>query len=169
VSGTLQVGAINQDTAVDSFSCVTHKIPSNVSVNLTGDNELIAVSGCIATSHNLVTNIVTGSEISFTIPVDGTYELSYNINADVSVDSTFTTIGFILNGNQTGDLWTHSSTTGRRMTATAMTNAYQNFSLIRGLDAGDVVKPRIAVTGAGNAGLDMRNYSFSLKRLKMNI
>jgi hypothetical protein len=169
VSGSLQVGTVNQDSTVDSFSCVSFKVPTNVSVNLTGDKELVAVSGCIATSHNMVTNVIVGSEISFTIPVDGMYELSYNINADVSVDSTFTSIGFILNGSQTGSLWVESSTVGRRMTATAMTNAYQNFSLIRALDAGDVVKPRIAVTGAGNAGLDMRNYSFSLKKLRQNI
>jgi hypothetical protein len=166
ITGDLQVGTVNQDSKKDAFSCVSHKIPSNVSVNLTNDNELVAVSGCIATSHNMVTNIVTGTEISFIIPFDGMYELSYSINADVTTDSTFTTVGFIANGLQSGDLWTQSSTYGRRMTSTAMETGYQNFTLIRGLDSGDVIKPRIAVTGG--LGLDMRNYSFMIRRLRTN-
>jgi hypothetical protein len=165
ITGELQVNNVGQDTAADSFACITHYFPSTV--NIVGDKELVATSGIKVVDHNMTTNIIVGTEVSFTIGISGLYELGYNINATAAIDSTFCTIGFILNGAQTGDFWNESSTTGRRMAATAMENSYQNFKIIRALSSGDVIKPRVLITGG--TGIDLKNYSFNVKRLQTNL
>jgi hypothetical protein len=161
-SSALTVNSIVQDVGKDCYANITHYQAANT--NITGDSVVVAVAGVKSNALGITTNIVIGLPITFVILTNGVYELTYHVNATCAIDDVIVTMGFIKNGNMTGDLWYESSVIGRKMRAGFMENSYHSFSLIRTLEATDIIHPRIGIVGVG--GLDLKNYSFTLKRLR---